>query len=79
MNDNFQLWLHCALVRAVRTFLQALAGVIFAYSFLSEVDLLRAFLAACFSAVFSLCMSAGGLPEVGENNDISGRDLSNSQ
>lgn len=56
-----------ALVRALRTFCQALLSVIGVSSVLSEVDWMTAISAATLSAILSLLTSiATGLPEVDE-------------
>ena len=54
-----------ALIRAARTFCQALLSVIGVSSVMSEVDWKTAISAACLSAILSLLTSvATGLPEV---------------
>ena len=54
-----------ALIRALRTFCQALLSVIGVSMVMSDVDWMRALSAACLSAILSLLTSvATGLPEV---------------
>lgn len=56
-----------AIIRAVRTFAQALLSFIGVSMVMSEVDWVRALSAACLSAILSLLTSvATGLPEVEE-------------
>lgn len=59
-------WVKAAGLRALRTFAQALCGAIGASVFLDQVRWVEALSAAALSAVLSILMSIGGLPEVEE-------------
>ena len=57
-------WAEAAIVRAIRTFAQALLGILPASFALTEVDWQWAVLTAGGAALVSILMSLGGLPEV---------------
>ena len=61
---NWKQWLRAALIRAVKTFAQTLAGSIAVGAALSEIDWLRALSVSGAAFVLSLVTSLGGLPEV---------------
>lgn len=63
-------WAEATLVRAVRTFAQALIAVLPASFALTEVDWQWAVLTAGGAALVSILMSIGGLPEVGDGESL---------
>lgn len=62
--DYWIAWAKAAGLRALRTFAQSLCGAIGASVFLDQVRWVEALSAAALSAVLSVLMSIGGLPEV---------------
>ena len=64
--EEFRAWLKAALIRALRTFAQTAAAAIGASAMLSEVSWAEVLSASVLAALLSLLMSAGGLPEVRE-------------
>lgn len=65
--EEFRAWLKAALIRALRTFAQTAAAAIGASAMLSEVSWAEVLSASVLAALLSLLMSAGGLPEVRED------------
>ena len=57
------IWLRAALLRALRTFAQTAAASVGVAALLSEVSWAQVLSASALSAVLSLLMSVGGLPE----------------
>lgn len=60
-------WLKAALLRAVRTFAQTAAAMIGVSSMMAQVCWREVLSAALLSAILSVLMSIGGLPEVKES------------
>lgn len=60
---NWKKWTRDALIRAVRTFAQAMAGGITIGAALSEIDWKYIASLAAVSAIYSILMSLAGLPE----------------
>jgi len=62
-------WTKAAVIRAVRTFAQTAAATIGVASLMGEVCWRQVLSAALLSAILSVLMSVGGLPEVKERED----------
>lgn len=62
--NNWKEWLKFALIRAVKTFAQALVAYIGVSAALSDVDWIRAFSVSTLAAILSILTSLAGLPEV---------------
>ena len=61
-------WLKAALLRAVRTFAQTAAATIGVAALMSDVSWVEVLSASALSAILSVLMSVGGLPEVKEGD-----------
>ena len=64
MKRNWRSWLKAALVRAVKTFAQTMAGCITVGAAVEEVQWLRALSVSGVAFVLSMLTSLAGLPEV---------------
>jgi len=65
-NIKLSDWLKAALIRAVRTFAQTAAATLGVAALLSEVSWAEVLSASLLSAILSVLMSIGGIPEAGE-------------
>ena len=63
---NWQIWIKCAGVRAIKTVAQTAVGVIGASALISEVNWATVISAAALAGVVSLLTSVAGLPECKE-------------
>ena len=64
MKWDWKEWLKAALIRAVKTFAQAMVGCITVGAAMEEVQWLRALSVSGVAFVLSMLTSLGGLPEV---------------
>lgn len=64
MKRDWKSWLKAALVRAVKTFAQTMAGCITVGAAVEEVQWLRALSVSGVAFVLSMLTSLAGLPEV---------------
>lgn len=65
---QYKNWCKAALIRALRTFAQTAAAMIGTSVLLTQVSWAEVLSASLLAAVLSLLMSAGGLPEVKEDD-----------
>ena len=63
-------WLKAALMRAVRTFAQTAAAMIGVAALMSDVSWIEVLSASLLSAILSILMSIGGLPEAKESESF---------
>ncbi len=63
-------WLKAALIRAVRTFAQTAAAMIGVAALMSEVSWAEVLSASLLSAILSILMSVGGLPEAKDSESF---------
>lgn len=63
-------WLKAALLRAVRTFAQTAAAMIGVSALMSDVSWIEVLSASFLSAIMSVLMSVGGLPEAKESESF---------
>ena len=70
MKWNWKEWVIAALIRAVRTFAQTFASMIAVGAAFSEIDWLRALSVSGVAFVLSMLTSLGGLPEVGQKEEV---------
>ena len=70
MKENFNLWLKCALIRALKTVCQTAIATIGTSAFMSEVNWIMVLSASILSGILSLLTSVAGLPEVENEKDI---------
>lgn len=63
---NWKLWLHAALIRAVKTFGQTFASLITVGAAFTEVDWVYVLSCSATALILSLFTSLGGLPEAKE-------------
>lgn len=64
-------WLHCAGVRAVKTFAQTFVAAIGTTAVMSAVDWKMVFSMSVLASILSIATSVAGLPEVKVDEDIS--------
>lgn len=77
MKKNFKEWLIAALKRAIRTFAQAVIGVLGTnYVRFNEVDWIGALSIGLTAFIISILMSLTGLPEV-PDEDIKVKQIKN--
>lgn len=62
--DKKTRWAKAASIRAIKTFAQAVLGMITVGATMQEVDWMNAFSVGVVAAVYSLLTSLAGLPEV---------------
>lgn len=67
---QFSDWLKAALIRAVRTFAQTAAATIGVAALISDVSWIEVLSASALSAILSMLMSLGGLPEAKDSESI---------
>ncbi len=63
-------WLKAALLRAVRTFAQTAAATIGVAALMSDVSWVEVLSASALSAILSVLMSVGGLPEAKDSESF---------
>lgn len=63
MKDNFEKWLKCALVRAIKTICQTAIATIGTSTLMSEVNWIMVGSASLLAGILSLLTSVPGLPE----------------
>lgn len=66
MKENFEKWLKCALVRAIKTICQTAIAMIGTSTVMGDVNWLMVGSASLLSGILSLLTSVAGLPEVKE-------------
>lgn len=66
MKENFEKWLKCALVRAIKTICQTAIATIGTSALMSEVNWIMVGSASLLAGILSLLTSVAGLPEVKE-------------
>lgn len=71
MSNKTKRWLHCAGVRAVKTFAQTFVAAIGTTAVMSAVDWKMVFSMSVLASILSIATSVAGLPEVNANEDIS--------
>lgn len=64
MKKNFEKWLKCALVRAVKTVAQTAVGIIGTSAVMGDVNWIMVGSASLLSGIVSILSNIGGLPEV---------------
>lgn len=64
MKENFEKWLKCALVRAVKTVAQTAVGIIGTSAVMGDVNWIMVGSASLLSGIVSILSNIGGLPEV---------------
>ena len=62
--DYYELWIKAAIIRAIKTFAQTLAGGITVGAALNEISWFYIGSVASVAAIYSICTSVAGLPEV---------------
>lgn len=72
MREKTKIWLHAALIRAIRTVAQAAIGAIGAATFLGGVDWPLVASTAILAGIVSLLTSVAGLPEINQHNRTDG-------
>lgn len=68
-NGDFKVWLHAALVRAVKTFIQSATAILSTAAVLGDLNILYILNTAGLAFVFSLVTSVAGLPELGTGTE----------
>lgn len=66
MKENFEKWLKCALVRAIKTICQTAIAMIGTSTVMGDVNWLMVGSASLLAGILSLLTSVAGLPEVKE-------------
>lgn len=64
MKENFEKWLKCALVRAVKTVAQTAVGIIGTSAVMGDVNWIMVGSASLLAGIVSILSNIGGLPEV---------------
>lgn len=64
MKKNFEKWLKCALVRAVKTIAQTAVGIIGTSAVMGDVNWIMVGSASLLAGIVSILSNIGGLPEV---------------
>lgn len=64
MKENFEKWLKCALVRAVKTVAQTAVGIIGTSAVMGDVNWVMVGSASLLAGIVSILSNIGGLPEV---------------
>lgn len=64
MKENFEKWLKCALVRAIKTICQTAIAMIGTSTVMGDVNWLMVGSASLLAGILSLLTSVAGLPEV---------------
>ena len=64
MKENFEKWLKCALVRAIKTVAQTAVGIIGTSAVMGDVNWIMVGSASLLAGILSLLTSIAGLPEV---------------
>lgn len=67
--ELFKKWVKAALIRAVRTFFQTFAGCLTVGIAISEIDFKTHVGISLTAALYSICTSLGGLPEIEEEKE----------
>lgn len=62
--EKYKKWAQAAAIRAIRTFFQSFAACLTVGIAISEIDFLKNFEVALAAAIYSICTSLGGLPEI---------------
>ena len=71
IKDNFEKWLKCAGIRAVKTMAQTCIAMIGTSVVLSDVDWKMVISASMLAGILSILTSLAGLPEVkAETNEV---------
>lgn len=65
----FKKWLKAALIRAIRTFFQTFAGCFTIGIAISDIDFKTNLGISLTAAMYSICTSAAGLPEIDEEKE----------
>lgn len=71
--ELFKKWLKAALIRAIRTFFQTFAGCLTIGIAISEIDFKTNLGISATAAIYSICTSVAGLPEIDEEKEESGK------
>ena len=66
MKENFELWIKCAGVRAIKTVAQTAVATIGTSAVISAVDWKVVISASVLAGILSILTSVAGLPEVKE-------------
>lgn len=66
MRENFEKWLKCALVRAIKTICQTAIAMIGTSTVMGDVNWIMVGSASLLAGILSLLTSVVGLPEVKE-------------
>lgn len=64
MKENFEKWLKCALVRAIKTICQTAVATIGTSAVIGDVDWIMVGSASLLAGILSILTSVAGLPEV---------------
>lgn len=64
MKENFEKWLKCALVRAIKTVAQTAVGIIGTSAVMGDVNWIMVGSASLLAGIVSILSNIGGLPEV---------------
>lgn len=67
--EIFKKWLKAALIRAIRTFFQTFAGCFTIGIAISDIDLKTNLGISLTAAMYSICTSLAGLPEIEEEKE----------
>ena len=71
--EIFKKWLKAALIRAIRTFFQTFAGCFTIGIAISDIDFKTNLGISLTAAMYSICTSVAGLPEIDEEKEESGK------
>ena len=66
MKENFEKWLKCALIRAIKTVAQTAVGIIGTSAVMGDVNWIMVGSASLLAGILSLLTSVAGLPELKE-------------
>lgn len=69
----FKKWLKAAMIRAIRTFFQTFAGCFTIGIAISDIDFKTNFGISVTAAIYSICTSLAGLPEIDEEKEEPGK------
>lgn len=64
MKENFEKWVKCALVRAIKTVAQTAVGIIGTSAVMGDVNWIMVGSASLLAGIVSILSNIGGLPEV---------------
>lgn len=70
MDNYWTKWAQCAGIRALKTFAQAMLGMITVGMAMSEIDWVNALSVGVVAGVYSILTSLAGLPEVEKSEEV---------